>query len=187
MNGCGDSGIAANRLGTKPSASWQPRGSTRRTSGVGATVLQVSVVASMRAVVCFSAVSACCLHRGLLADSIAFPPRITVVRATRKGEGKGVVFPVTLYPARWRTSAKKQGSLTPPAALSCGATPRRAGGGHARQSLASHFRSERGKSVSFGILCGVSGKSPTTAARLHPLRDRRCGCRNNVPPPRLKG
>ena len=42
--------------------------------------------------------------------SMAFPPGITVVRATlRKGEGKGDVLPVTLYPARWRTSAKKHG------------------------------------------------------------------------------
>ena len=29
--------------------------------------------------------------------------------APPEGEGKGVVFPVTLYPAQWRTSGRKQG------------------------------------------------------------------------------
>ena len=40
----------------------------------------------------------------------AFPQGITVEGATpRKGEGKGVVLPVTLYPSRWRTSGQKGG------------------------------------------------------------------------------
>jgi len=64
---------------------------------------------------------------------MAFPPGITVVRATlRKGEGKGDVLPVTLYPARWRTSAKKHGVALTTSSPS-GAAPRRAmrGGAHA--------------------------------------------------------
>ena len=42
---------------------------------------------------------------------------------------------------------KKGGSLPPPAPLSCGAPTRRAGGGHARRSLASLFRNGREESV----------------------------------------
>ena len=41
---------------------------------------------------------------------MAFPPGITVEGATpRKGEGKGVVLAVTLYPPRCRTSGKNRG------------------------------------------------------------------------------
>ena len=63
---------------------------------------------------------------------------------------------------------KKGGSLSPPAPLSCGAPLRRAGGGPARQSLASLFRSGRGKCLSFRVQYGVSGKPHTTAARAPP-------------------
>ena len=65
--------------------------------------------------------------------SMAFPPGITVEGATpRKGEGKGDVLPVTLYPARWRTSAKKQG-VAPSTISPSRAAPRRAvRGGDAR-------------------------------------------------------
>ena len=45
---------------------------------------------------------------------------------------------------RWRISAKKGGSLSPPAPLSCGAPLRRAGGGPARRSLASLVASDAG-------------------------------------------
>ena len=45
------------------------------------------------------------------------------------------------------SALKKGGSLSPPAALSCGAPLGRAGGGLARRSLASLGRIRRGKSV----------------------------------------
>ena len=51
---------------------------------------------------------------------------------------------------------KKPGSLSPPAALPCGAPLRWAGRGRARQSLASLFRNGRGKSVLSRLRCGVS-------------------------------
>ena len=58
----------------------------------------------------------------------------------------------TLYPSPVaHQRSKRVGSLSPPAPLSCGAPPRRAGGGHARRSLASPFRSGRGKCLSFRV------------------------------------
>lgn len=55
----------------------------------------------------------------------SIPPGITVEGATRKGEGNGDVLPVTLYPARWRIGAKKQGRSLLHLSPLCGATTRR--------------------------------------------------------------
>ena len=63
---------------------------------------------------------------------------------------------------------KKVGSLSPPASLPYGAPLRRAGGGPARRSLASLFRSGRGKSVLSRVQWGVGRLSLTTTARAPP-------------------
>ena len=90
--------------------------------------------------------------------SMAFPPGITVVRATlRKGEGKGDVLPVTLYPARWRTSANKHGvaltTITPPV----------------RRAVAPGGRGTREAQPRFAL------SQPTRKVRDVPRLMRRCG------------
>ena len=99
-----------------------------------------------------------------------------MVRATSpQGRQRAATLAATFALPRAAPAAKKVGSLSPPAPLSCGAPLRRARGGHARRSLASLFRSGRGKSVLSRVWCSVSGKSPITTLRgLRPLRERRC-------------
>ena len=80
--------------------------------------------------------------------SMAFPPGITVVRATSPQGGQGAaILAATFALPRAAPAEKNGGSLSPPAPLLCGAPLRRARGGHARCSLASLFRRRRGQSV----------------------------------------
>ena len=53
-------------------------------------------------------------------------------------------------------AVKIRGSLSPPAALSCGAPPPPGEGGYARCSLASVVRIRRGKSALSRVRCVVS-------------------------------
>ena len=156
----------------------------RRTSGVEATVLQVPVVARVRAVACcFSAARVRCPYVGLLAGSMAFPRGITVERATSPQGGQRVSLGLSPFdPPRAAPAAKTGGALSPPAALPCGAPPRRVGGGHARRRLASLSRSGRGKSVFSRVQCGVSGKSHTTTARGPPSEKEALCVSRSCPP-----
>ena len=76
------------------------------------------------------------------------PAGITMVRATSPQGGKRVSFSLSPFTLpRAAPAAKKGGSLSPPAPLSCGAPLRPGEGGHARRSLASLFRNGREESV----------------------------------------
>ena len=89
-------------------------------------------------------------------------------RPPQKGRQRADTFADTFVRPRGAPAAKKGGALSPPAPLSHGTPLRRAGGGHARRSLASLFRKGRGKSVLSRVRCGVLGMSPTTTARAPP-------------------
>ena len=71
-----------------------------------------------------------CGRPGFLIGSIAFPPGISVVRATPKRGRQRVARPLSTFALpRGAPAPKKRGSLSPPAALPCGAPLRRAGRG----------------------------------------------------------
>ena len=80
--------------------------------------------------------------------SMAFPPGITVVRATSPQGGQRVSRPLSPFALpRAAPAAKNGGSLSPPAPPLVRRAVASDEGGHARRSLASLFRSGCGKSV----------------------------------------
>ena len=101
---------------------------------------------------------------------LSLPAGITVEGATPpKGRSKWWTEGWTIYPSPVPHQRRKRGGRSlHQHPLSYGAPLRRAGGGHARRSLASLFRTGRGKSVLSRVPCGVSGKSRTTTARRAP-------------------
>ena len=110
----------------------------------------------------------------------------------RRGEGKGVVFPVTLYPSPWRTSAENQGvaltTSTPPVRRAV--TPGGRGTREAQPRFAFPQRT-RGNPCCPASDAAFQGSPQPQRRGLRPLREKRCGCHNHVTlqchPPLLKG
>ena len=86
--------------------------------------------------------------REALLGRAGLPAGITMEGATPAEGRLRVSFSLSPFTLPGGAPAPKtRGSLPPLSPLSCGAPPRRAGGGHARRSLASLSRSGRRKSV----------------------------------------
>ena len=101
---------------------------------------------------------------------MAFPPGITVEGATpRKGEGKGVVLPVTLYPPPCRTSGQKEG-VAPSTSSPSRVAPRRGvrGGDTRCRRPTGLYPIGFGQSVPTHVQCGFPGTAWTTTARASP-------------------
>ena len=106
---------------------------------------------------------------GLLVGSMAFPPGITVERATRKGGGKGcpdpcppLAFPVA------HQRRKSRGRSLHRLPLPCGATTRRARGETRTRGRTALYRRGLGQSVPTHPQCGLPGTAWTTTARALP-------------------
>ena len=123
-----------------------------------------------------------CGRPGFLIGSIAFPPGISVVRATPKRGRQRVARPLSTFALpRGAPAPEIGGSLSPPAALPCGAPLRRAGRG-TREAKPRIAVSQPDAGNPFrSASCAAFRKSLRPRRRgLRPLRDRRWSCRNHV-------